>query len=103
MRAHPLATAHLLAADGLLPDGGQVRFRIRRGVLSAVSRETDGALTLDFPIARERTLLNGGAVTVRDTVPHAPLQGGATPRAGNRGRGQAGGVGSQSTFPASSE
>ncbi|WP_369208594.1 PhzF family phenazine biosynthesis protein [Streptomyces sp. PU-14G] len=45
-----LATAHLLAADGWLPEGGHVRFRTRSGVLSA-SREPDSTLTLDFPTA----------------------------------------------------
>ncbi|UNS95764.1 PhzF family phenazine biosynthesis protein [Streptomyces tubbatahanensis] len=44
-----LATAHLLAEDGVLPEGGRVRFRTRSGVLSA-SREAD-SLTLDFPTA----------------------------------------------------
>lgn len=46
-----LATAHLLAADGLLPEGGTVRFRTLSGVLMA-TRDTDGTLTLDFPTAR---------------------------------------------------
>ncbi|MGY1434209.1 PhzF family phenazine biosynthesis protein [Streptomyces reniochalinae] len=45
-----LATAHLLAEDGVLPEGGRVRFRTRSGVLSA-SREPDSTLTLDFPTA----------------------------------------------------
>ncbi|MGP3991682.1 PhzF family phenazine biosynthesis protein [Streptomyces sp. 3N207] len=45
-----LATAHVLADDGLLGEGERVRFRTRSGVLSA-SREPDGTLTLDFPTA----------------------------------------------------
>ncbi|MBO8192895.1 PhzF family phenazine biosynthesis protein [Streptomyces oryzae] len=45
-----LATAHLLAEDGLLAEGERVRFRTRSGVLSA-SREPDATLTLDFPTA----------------------------------------------------
>ncbi|GAA2639151.1 PhzF family phenazine biosynthesis protein [Streptomyces axinellae] len=46
-----LATAHLLAADGLLPKGGTVRFRTLSGVLLA-THEPDATLTLDFPTAR---------------------------------------------------
>ncbi|UNZ20547.1 PhzF family phenazine biosynthesis protein [Streptomyces sp. 891-h] len=45
-----LATAQVLAEDGLLHEGERVRFRTRSGVLSA-SREPDSTLTLDFPTA----------------------------------------------------
>lgn len=45
-----LATAHLLAEDGVLPEGAGVRFRTRSGVLGA-AREPDGTLVLDFPTA----------------------------------------------------
>ncbi|MEU3194952.1 PhzF family phenazine biosynthesis protein [Streptomyces sp. NPDC006992] len=45
-----LAAAHVLGDDGLLDEGGRVRFRTRSGVLGA-SRDADGSLTLDFPTA----------------------------------------------------
>ncbi|MBQ1158816.1 PhzF family phenazine biosynthesis protein [Streptomyces sp. A73] len=59
-----LATAHVLAEDGLLGEGERVRFRTRSGVLSA-TREPDSTLTLDFPTARP------APVPVPDGVPQA--------------------------------
>ena len=43
-----VATAHLLAEDGLLAPGAHVRFRTRSGVLGATVRPC-GDVTLDFP------------------------------------------------------
>ncbi|NGO73268.1 PhzF family phenazine biosynthesis protein [Streptomyces boncukensis] len=46
-----LATAHVLASDGRVPESGTVRFRTRSGVLTATPGP-GGTLTLDFPTAR---------------------------------------------------
>lgn len=45
-----LATAHVLAEDGLLPESRTLRFHTRSGMLSAAVA-ADGAITLDFPTA----------------------------------------------------
>ncbi|NSC20446.1 PhzF family phenazine biosynthesis protein [Streptomyces albus subsp. chlorinus] len=66
-----LATAHLLAADGLLGVGERVRFRTRGGVLGAV-REPDGTLTLDFPTAEPVPVpVPDGAARALGTEPSA--------------------------------
>jgi PhzF family phenazine biosynthesis protein len=76
-----LATAHVLAEDGLVPDAGAVRFHTRSGVLGTVVA-ADGTITLDFPTAPLTevpppaglaTALRAEPVAVHDTGPLGDL------------------------------
>jgi PhzF family phenazine biosynthesis protein len=52
-----LASAHVLWSEGHLPAGVPARFRTRSGRLTAVLRDTDGWIELDFPA----TLVGAGS------------------------------------------
>ncbi len=49
-----LASAHVLFSTGRVPEGKEVRFHTRSGVLSAI--ENDGWITLNFPVRPVQTL-----------------------------------------------